>query len=402
MDEQEILPLIFVGIGATLLLVAAVVLFTVRLFVRDALRTQGTVVKLVERRGHKTGRSYSPMVKFTTPAGEFRFTETLSTNPAGYEVGDRVEVLYHWQDHSRAHRLGLPALLPARPVRTARHDFHVRRRAPVHRPPRGPTLVSGDDAAARGTTPTAARFDGRVENYAAHRPGYPAGLLDFLRGELGLAPASVVADIGSGTGILSEMFLRAGCRVFAVEPNGAMRAAAESHLKSYPNFESVAGTAEATTLDAGGVDFAAAAQAFHWFDVEGARREFRRILKPTGWAVLVWNLRRTDSDEFARDYEKLLRRFGTDYAEVAATYADPASLRRFFGGDYGAQRFDNFQLFDSEGFKGRLLSASYVPLAGHPDFEPMLAELRRVFDAHERGGAVRVEYDTEVYYGRLA
>ncbi len=253
-----------------------------------------------------------------------------------------------------------------------------------------------------GEITTAARFDDRVENYAAHRPGYPAGMLELMRDELNLTPASVVADVGSGTGILSEMFLREGCRVCAVEPNDAMRAAAESRLKTYPNFASVAGTAEATTLDAHSVDFVAAAQSFHWFDVGRARAEFRRILKPDGRAVLVWNLRRTDSNEFLRDYEKLLRRYGTDYAEVAAAYADPESLRRCFGGEYGTRRFDNFQLFDFEGFKGRLLSASYVPLAGHPDFEPMLAELRRVFDAHEQGGTVRVEYDTEVFYGRIA
>ena len=251
-----------------------------------------------------------------------------------------------------------------------------------------------------GEIKTARRFDDRVENYAAHRPGYPAGVPDFLRGELGLTHASVVADVGSGTGILSEMLLREGCAVFAVEPNAAMRAAAESRLMRYPNFTSVAGAAEATTLEAGSVDFVTAAQAFHWFDVEGARAEFRRILRPGGRAVLIWNNRRTGANAFLRDYESLLRRFGTDYARVAATYAEPESLRRFFGGGYGARSFDNFQLFDFEGFKGRLLSASYVPLAGHADFEPMLAELRRVFDAHERGGRVRVEYDTEVYYGR--
>jgi len=253
-----------------------------------------------------------------------------------------------------------------------------------------------------GEIKTAARFDDRVENYAAHRPGYPAGVLELIRDEMNLTPASVVADIGSGTGILSEMFLREGCRVCAVEPNDTMRAAAESRLKHYPNFTSVSGTAEATTLDAQSVDFVAAAQAFHWFDVERASAEFRRILKPDGWAVLIWNLRRTDSNDFLRDYESLLRRFGTDYAEVAATYAEPESLRRCFGGEHGTRRLDNFQLSDFEGFKGRLLSASYVPLAGHPDFEQMLAELRRVFDAHQQGGTVRVEYDTEVFYGRVA
>lgn len=86
---------------------------------------------------------------------------------------------------------------------------------------------------------------------------------------------------------------------------------------------------------------------------------------------------------------------------MAATYGDEDSLRRFFPSGYGAKRLDNFQLFDFEGLKGRLLSASYVPLAGHPSHGPMLEELRRVFEAHERGGRVRVEYDTDIYYGKL-
>jgi SAM-dependent methyltransferase len=248
---------------------------------------------------------------------------------------------------------------------------------------------------------TAARFDSRVANYAAYRPGYPQELIAFLRDELGLSPESVVADVGSGTGILAGLLLREGCRVFAVEPNAAMREAAEAALGHDPNFLSVAGTAEATTLGDASVDLVTAAQAFHWFDAGRARAESRRILKPAGRAAVVWNNRRTDSTPFLRDYEKLLRRFGTDYAQVAATYGDADGLRKFFASGHRTERFDNSQLFDFEGLKGRLLSASYVPLAGHPSHGPMLEELRRVFDAHQQGGRVRIEYDTDVYYGRL-
>lgn len=248
---------------------------------------------------------------------------------------------------------------------------------------------------------TAARFDSRVANYAAYRPGYPPALMAFLRDELGLGPGSAVADVGSGTGILSELLLRENCRVFAVEPNAAMREAAEAALGGDPNFVSVAGTAEATTLEDASVDFATAAQAFHWFDTERARAEFRRVLRPGGRAVVVWNNRRLDATAFLRDYESLLRRFGTDYAQVAATYGDRNSLGKFFAPGYQAKQFDNFQLFDFDGLKGRVLSASYVPLAGHPSHGPMLAELRRVFDAHQQEGQVRIEYDTDVYYGRL-
>jgi SAM-dependent methyltransferase len=226
-------------------------------------------------------------------------------------------------------------------------------------------------------------------------------VVDFLRGELGLTPGAVVADVGSGTGILSELLLEAGCTVVGVEPNDAMRAAAESRLKSYAEFRSVKGTAEATTLETASADFVTAAQAFHWFDAGGARAEFRRILKPGGWVVLVWNMRRTDTTPLLRDYENLLREFGTDYTQVNCEQVSEERIAEFFAGAFGSKSFDNFQSFDFAGLRGRLLSSSYVPLAGHPKFEPMLAELHRLFDRHQRDGRVRVEYDAKLYYGRL-
>jgi SAM-dependent methyltransferase len=248
---------------------------------------------------------------------------------------------------------------------------------------------------------TASRFDDRVENYVAYRPKYPVGVIDFLRDELGLTPETVVADVGSGTGFLSELFLLNGNAVVGVEPNDKMRAAAELLLRSYPKFKSVKGTAEATTLDSASVGLVTAAQAFHWFDAERARAEFRRILKPGGWAVLVWNMRRTEATPFLRNYEKLLREFGTDYAQVNCEQVSEDRIAQFFAGGFGSRRFDNFQSVDFASLRGRLLSSSYVPLAGHPSYEPMLAALRRLFDSHQQDGRVTIEYDTKVYYGQL-
>jgi SAM-dependent methyltransferase len=151
-----------------------------------------------------------------------------------------------------------------------------------------------------------ARFSNRADNYARYRPGYPLGVMDILRNQCGLTDASVVADIGSGTGILSELFLRNGNTVFAIEPNAAMRQVADRLLGEFPNFLSIDATAEATTLDASSVDLVTAAQAFHWFDRDRARKEFARILRPGGWVALIWNERRLDSTAFLRDYEQLL------------------------------------------------------------------------------------------------
>ncbi len=251
------------------------------------------------------------------------------------------------------------------------------------------------------------RFSDRVENYVRFRPGYPAGVLELLRREMNFTPASVVADVGSGTGLLARLFLDNGNAVYGVEPNREMREAGERLLRDFPGFRSVAGSAEATTLGDASVDFVTAGQAFHWFDVERARREFKRILRPGGWAALVWNDRRRDSTPYLAAYEALLRRYGTDYNTVAdggvlSEEEGDALLRGFFGGDYRRETFDNFQTFDFEGVRGRLLSASYVPLAGQPGHDELFAGMREIYDEHQRDGLVRLEYDTQVYYGHIA
>lgn len=246
------------------------------------------------------------------------------------------------------------------------------------------------------------RFSTRVENYVKYRPGYPQGVIELLRDECGLNSSSVIADIGSGTGILSEMFLKNGLKVYGVEPNREMREAGERLLGAYSNFKSIEGTAEATTLEAGSVDFITAGQAFHWFDRERARREFLRILRAGGWTAFLWNERRTDTTPFLVDYERMLIRYGTDYEAVNHTNIDAQVIASFFApGDFRLKIFDTRQVFDFESLKGRLLSSSYTPEEGHPDYNPMLKELERIFQAHEAGGEVAFEYDTKIYYGRL-
>src|SRR6266446_9260655 len=107
------------------------------------------------------------------------------------------------------------------------------------------------------------RFSNRVENYIRYRPGYPKEIIELLKAECGLFPQSVVADAGSGTGLLAKLFLENGNLVFGIEPNREMRAAGERLLQAYPRFTSIAGTAEATTLPGQSVDFVTAGQAFH-------------------------------------------------------------------------------------------------------------------------------------------
>jgi SAM-dependent methyltransferase len=245
------------------------------------------------------------------------------------------------------------------------------------------------------------RFSDRVQNYVRYRPGYPREALHVLQDECGLTSSHVVADIASGTGIWTRMLLENGNRVFGVEPNADMREAGERLLAGFPAFTSIAGTAEATKLPYQSVDFVTAAQAAHWFDREGARREFMRILKPEGWLVLLWNERLTDSTPFLRDYEKLLLTYGTDYEEVRHEKTTD-SVNEFFDPlPFQERVFPNRQEFDYAGIEGRLLSSSYVPGPEDAKYDPMLEELRRVFDAHAVYGLATFEYKTRVYFGKL-
>jgi len=249
------------------------------------------------------------------------------------------------------------------------------------------------------------RFSSRVADYVRFRPRYPEAVIDCLRAHLGLRPEHVVVDVGSGTGFFSELFLRHGHRVFGVEPNPDMRAAGERELAAWPNFTSIAGAAEATTLDAAAADFVVAGQAFHWFRPAETRREFQRILKPAGWVVLVWNDRRSKQAPFQAAYETLIENFRTDTAADKRTLlsTDAGELAAFFApAHYERHMVPGLaQDFDFAGLQGRLLSSSYAPLPGHPRHAAMLVELRRIFDEHQSGGRVRFEHDTEIIYGRL-
>lgn len=209
--------------------------------------------------------------------------------------------------------------------------------------------------------------------------------------------------MGSGTGLLSQLFLGNGNWVFGVEPNAEMRHAGEGFLAGYEHFTIVAATVEATTLSSNSVGFIAAGQSFHWFDPIPTRAEFVRVLKPGGWVVLVWNTRKATPSSLSAAYEKLIELHGTDYDQVNhGRRGGSDSIRQFFDPeDYETVTLENRQVFDFEGMKGRLLSSSYAPNEGDAGYPEMVRDLGRIFSEYERNGKVDSDYDTKVHYGRL-
>jgi SAM-dependent methyltransferase len=244
------------------------------------------------------------------------------------------------------------------------------------------------------------RFSDRAETYAKYRPGYPDEMLQFL--ETVVAPPAAVADIGSGTGILTRQLLKSGYGVWAVEPNEAMRTTAERTLSGYPACRSIDGTAEATTLEDRSVDLITCAQAFHWFDPVQTRLEFSRILKSEGWVALLWNERQEDASPINQAYDDLLKAMASDYQNVSHRRIGAEDIRAFFApGDVQLRTFANNQTLDCDRFLGRLISSSYVPNLGQPGHHEIVEAAKKVFEAHQAGGKITFEHETKVYVGRF-
>jgi SAM-dependent methyltransferase len=246
------------------------------------------------------------------------------------------------------------------------------------------------------------RFSDRVDDYVRYRPGYPPEALAPLRSDCGLGAGTTVADVGAGTGIWTGRLLDTGCRVLALEPNREMRKAGRRRLGEGRGVTWLDGTAEETGLPDASVDLVTAAQAFHWFDRPRARTELVRVLTPDGWMAVIWNERHKASTPFLAAFERLLLRWATDYERFDHSRIGRHDLEPFFArGELREFRCDNHQVLDLEGLEGRLRSCSYAPAPEHPDHDPMMAELRRIFADHEQRGQVTIDYDCRIYYGRL-
>ncbi len=245
---------------------------------------------------------------------------------------------------------------------------------------------------------TTKRFSDRVDNYIKYRPSYPEKLINYLVEVVGLNKNSIVADIGSGTGIFTKLLVDKVKTIYAVEPNNEMRNAAVRGLDTYKNCFTINGTAENTTLQNNSIDFLTSAQAFHWFDIPKSKIEFKRILKPDGKLILVWNSRVNDT-EFLRVFDDALKTYATDYNKVNHQNLNDTDFQKCFSPGYIKVEFENFQEFNFEGVMGRLLSSSYAPLEGTENYLELEKVLYDAFNKHSLNNLVRFNYKSEVYWG---
>jgi ubiquinone/menaquinone biosynthesis C-methylase UbiE len=246
------------------------------------------------------------------------------------------------------------------------------------------------------------RFTGRVANYDRYRQRYPAAeVLKLLQHWCGLQPGWIVADIGAGTGMLAEVFLANNNPVIAIEPNREMRAPCEQLVSSWPRLTVLEGSAEATGLPPASVDLVAAGRAFHWFNVPLALAEFRRILRPGGWMLLISLGRSQVNDEQSRAFERLLLAHAIDPNYRGSGYRVHQNMQDLFASDYQEAQIHGEEHLDWDALLGSALSFSVTPNEDSPGYPAFVEALRSHFDTYAVAGKITMPTTCWVTAGRL-
>lgn len=243
-------------------------------------------------------------------------------------------------------------------------------------------------------------FSPKVADYVASRPDYPADLFDALREGCNLQPGAAVADIGAGTGLLTQGLLAQGFDVTAIEPSAAMRAAADQALSQFAHYRSAGGSAEHIPLPDASVDLITAAQAFHWFDVDAARAEFLRVLKPHGQVALVWN-DRVLTDPLHTALNALFAKYGGPKRDALLAHEDRGNVSAFFGATVPRQwTGPHAHHLDAAALQSLVFSRSYMPDKDSPVGQQACADVREIFERLSVDGVVAVRYTTVAMMGR--
>ncbi len=244
------------------------------------------------------------------------------------------------------------------------------------------------------------RFSDRVDNYTKYRPSYPNALIEYINNRFEIYKKNIIVDIGSGTGKLSELLIPISKQIVAVEPNDKMRSAAESKLTKYNNYKSVNGTVENTTLKDRSIDLITIAQAFHWFNIDKAKKEFQRILKSDGSVLIIANMRLFNTP-FLQEYEKALNELIPEYKEVNHYRINSDVVKSFYNSNYEQKVFQYNQTFDWCGILGRLSSSSYTPKKDTKEYIRLGNRIKEIFIRYSKEGKVVFNYESIVLSGKI-
>ncbi|GEM_PF-83967 len=245
------------------------------------------------------------------------------------------------------------------------------------------------------------KFSGKAKNYTNYRPSYPQPLINFIYSKIGKPQFLTIADIGSGTGKMSRCLLNMGSKVYGIEPNEDMRNEAERQFSGIASFLSVNGTGENTTLQTDSVDAIVCAEAFHWFNNEKSKLEFKRILKQDGYVFLVWNTFGSENP-YAQDIIDLNKRVCNkkNYNNIRVS-KDEHAADLFGKNGFEKITFDNNLNQSFEALLGGMLSASYAPQKDDLNYEEYVKGINKIFEQYKDGDKIKTIFKSECYYGKL-
>ncbi|MBP1550806.1 MAG: class I SAM-dependent methyltransferase, partial [Oscillospiraceae bacterium] len=229
---------------------------------------------------------------------------------------------------------------------------------------------------------------------------YSVELIEYLKSEI-ITKHSVIADIGCGTGKFTKQLLEIGNKVYGVEPNHNMLDTAKCELEKFNNFIPVNGSSSATVLIENSIDIITVAQAFHWFDVKEFYRECKRILKPNGYIILIWNTRDL-SDTLNKDSYKIFEKYCPEFKGFSGGMTeDDIRIKDFFNNRYKKLCFENPIVYTKETFIKRCLSASYSLTVNDNRFMEYIEELDKLFEKYSVSGTLIMKNYTIAYIGTL-
>ena len=249
------------------------------------------------------------------------------------------------------------------------------------------------------------KFTGKAAAYSKYRPDYPSAYIDYLMQSNSLNLDSTIADIGSGTGILTQQLLDKGFQVHAVEPNDNMRIEAETKLKNYPNFISHNASAEHTGLSNNSIDLITAAQAFHWFDKTLFKIEAKRILKKDGNVSLVFN-NRILSDPLIIENATICRTYCPGFKGFSnGIFNNNKEFQRviqgFYKDKFEYREFEHPIPFHLDGFIGRNLSSSFSISSNDENYMNFIDALTELFYKYSKDGVLMMPNLTISYQGEI-
>jgi len=237
-------------------------------------------------------------------------------------------------------------------------------------------------------------FNDKAIVYQEARPSYPTIVaIEMLKN---LSEKPVITDVGAGTGKFTELLLNQNATVYAVEPNEAMRNQLKITYGDNPNLHIINADAEKTTLQNKFTDLIVVAHAFHWFNKNECKKEFKRILKDNGKVGLIWNW--YANNPTMNEYRHLIYECATKEVLFIKEQVNTEFLNNFFD-KYETKEYTNDVAYNFNTIIKLAQSSHCTPVKGEKGYNEMYVKIKKWFDKYNCNGNIKFSFNCTTYMG---